>query len=78
MLVGDTLYIAGQVSKYPKSGEQPATIEEQTQLALDNMGDVLRAAGMDPSNVVSCHVYLADMENYQAMNAVYGKYPLPF
>jgi 2-iminobutanoate/2-iminopropanoate deaminase len=74
VLVGDTLYIAGQVSKDPKSGEQPAAIEEQTQLALANMGHVLRAAGMDPGNVVSCHVYLADMENYQAMNAVYGKY----
>ena len=36
------------------------------------MGHVLRAAGMDYGNVVSCHVQLADMTSYKAMNKVYG------
>ena len=38
------------------------------------MGHVLRAAGMDFNNLVSCHVQLADMGQYKAMNEVYGSY----
>jgi 2-iminobutanoate/2-iminopropanoate deaminase len=72
--VGDTLYIAGQVDKDPQTGAQPSGIAAQTRMAMDNMGHVLRAAGMDYKNVVSCHVQLADMNNYKAMNEVYGGY----
>jgi 2-iminobutanoate/2-iminopropanoate deaminase len=72
--VGDTLYIAGQVDKDPQTGAQPTGIAAQTRMALDNMGHVLRAAGMDYGNVVSCHVQLADMGNYKAMNEVYASY----
>jgi enamine deaminase RidA (YjgF/YER057c/UK114 family) len=43
-------------------------------MAMNNMGHVLRAAGMDYGNVVSCHVQLADMEQYKEMNEVYGSY----
>jgi 2-iminobutanoate/2-iminopropanoate deaminase len=72
--VGDTLYIAGQVDKDPQTGAQPGDIAAQTRMAMNNMGHVLRAAGMDYSNVVSCHVQLAEMGNYKAMNEVYGGY----
>src|SRR5947208_2984539 len=44
---GDTLYIAGQVDKDPQIGAQPSGIAAQTRLAMDNVGHVLRAAGMD-------------------------------
>lgn len=74
VLVGETLYIAGQVDKHPQTGAQPKGIAEQTRLAMANMGHVLRAAGMDYGNVVSCHVQLTDMGQYQEMNEVYGSY----
>jgi 2-iminobutanoate/2-iminopropanoate deaminase len=74
VLVGDTLYIAGQVSLDPQTREQPETIEDQTHMAMKNMGYVLRDAGMDYDNVVSCHCQLADMDDYAGMNAVYGSY----
>jgi 2-iminobutanoate/2-iminopropanoate deaminase len=74
VLVGDTLYIAGQVDKHPKTGEQPQGIAEQTRMAMANVGHVLRAAGMDYGNVVSCHVQLADMGQYKEMNEVYGSF----
>ena len=74
VLVGDTLYIAGQVSLDPQTREQPETIEDQTHMAMNNMGHVLRAAGMDYDNVVTCHCQLADMDDYAGMNAVYGSY----
>ena len=74
VLVGETLYISGQVDKHPQTGAQPKGIAEQTRLAMANMGHVLRAAGMDYGNVVSCHVQLADMGHYKEMNEVYGSY----
>ena len=43
-------------------------------MAMSNVGHVLRAAGMDYGNVVSCHVQLADMGQYKEMNEVYGSY----
>ena len=74
VLVGETLYIAGQIDKDPQTGEQPDGIVAQTKMAMDNMGHVLRAADMDYSNVVTCHVQLADMDNYKEMNEVYATY----
>jgi 2-iminobutanoate/2-iminopropanoate deaminase len=74
VLAGDTLYISGQIDRDPQTGAQPQGISAQTRLAMSNVGHVLRAAGMDYGNVVSCHVQLADMGNYQQMNEVYGGY----
>ena len=74
VLVGDTLYISGQIDKDPQTGAQPADIGAQTRLAMTNMGHVLRAAGMDYGNVVSCHVQLKDMGKYKDMNEAYGSF----
>lgn len=74
VLVGDTLYISGQVDKHPQTGKQPEGIAEQTRMAMTNMGHVLRDAGMDYGNIVSCHVQLADMGQYKEMNQVYGSF----
>lgn len=74
VLAGDRLYLAGMIDIDPKTGEQPEGIEAQTRMAMDSIGHVLKEAGMTYSNLVSCHVMLDDMENYKAMNAVYGSY----
>jgi 2-iminobutanoate/2-iminopropanoate deaminase len=74
VLAGETLYISGQVDKDPQTGAQPGGIADQTRMAMSNVGHVLRAAGMDYGNVVSCHVQLVDMGQYKEMNDVYGSY----
>ena len=74
VLVGDTLYISGQIDKDPQTGTQPQGIANQTRMAMSNMGHILRAAGMDFGNVVSCHVQLKDMAQYKEMNEVYGSF----
>lgn len=74
VLTGDTLYLAGQVGQDPVTGEQPNGIGDQTRQAMENVGHVLKAAGMDFANLVKCHVYLNDMDDYTGMNAVYGKF----
>ncbi|MGH9161711.1 MAG: RidA family protein [Vicinamibacteraceae bacterium] len=74
VLAGDTLYLAGQLGQDPVTGEQPNGIDAQTRQAMENVGHVLKAAGMDFANLVKCHVYLNDMDDYTRMNAVYGKF----
>jgi 2-iminobutanoate/2-iminopropanoate deaminase len=74
VLTGDTLYLAGQVGQDPVTREQPNGIDAQTRQAMENVGHVLKAAGMDFANLVKCHVYLNDMDDYTGMNAVYGKF----
>jgi len=77
VLAGDTLYVTGQIDKDPKTGRRPEGIAAQTRMAMDNLGSLLRAAGMDFGNVVSCHVHLVDIGQYAAMNEVYGSYFSP-
>jgi 2-iminobutanoate/2-iminopropanoate deaminase len=52
----------------------PGTIEEETRLTLDNLGKVLAAAGAGFGDVVRCGVHLADIADFDAMNAVYDEY----
>ena len=74
VLVGETLYISGQIDKDPQTGAQPKGMAEQTRMAMNNVGHVLRAAGLDFGNVVSCHVQLIDMSQFKEMNEVYGSF----
>ena len=75
ILAGDTLFTAGMVSTDPASGKRvTGDVTAQTQQVMKNIGAVLKAAGMDFDDVVSCGVYLADGRDYTAMNEAYGKY----
>jgi 2-iminobutanoate/2-iminopropanoate deaminase len=73
ILVGDTLYVSGQGGE-DANGKIPPDFETEVKQALDNIGAVLNAAGMGPSDVVSVQVYLTDGAMFQRMNAVYTKY----
>jgi len=73
VLVGQTLYISGQLG-LPGSGATPATMDAQARQAMDGVGGVLKAAGLGYQHLVKCHVYLANMDDYAAMNAAYGSY----
>ncbi len=75
ILVGDTLYCSGQIPIDPKTGSLVSgSIEKETEQVLDNLGAVLRDAGMDYANVVRCTVYMTDMDDYGQINEVYGRY----
>ncbi|ARA92701.1 MAG: RidA family protein [Bacteroidetes bacterium] len=75
ILVRDTLYCSGQIPIDPESGSiVSGNIEAQTERVLENLGAVLRAAGMDYSHVVRCTVYLADINDYGQVNEVYARY----
>ena len=73
VFVGRTLYISGQLGT-PGDGASPAGMDVQARQAMDGVGAVLAAAGLGFEHLVKCHVYLANMDDYAAMNAVYGSY----
>jgi len=74
VLVGDRLWIAGMVGVDPATREKPDDIGEQTRHAMESIGIVLKDAGLTFSNLVTCHVQLTDMDDYAAMNEVYGSF----
>ncbi len=73
--VGNTLYCSGQIAINPETDELVnESIEAETKQVLENLGAVLREAGMDYSDVVRATVFMSDMENYKRINEVYGQY----
>ena len=73
-LAGSTLYTSGQLGLIPATGELPQGVEAQAAQALDNLSAVLAAAGMSCADVVKTTVFLADMNDFAAINAIYAKY----
>ena len=71
---GNTLYTSGQLGLIPATGELPQGVEAQAVQALENLGAVLEAAGMGFGDVVKTTVFLADMGDFAAVNAIYAKY----
>jgi 2-iminobutanoate/2-iminopropanoate deaminase len=71
ILVGNTLYIAGQEGTEEGLKLKPGGIGPETQAALDNIQEVLKAAGFELKDVVSVNVYLADINEFGEMNTVY-------
>lgn len=72
---GELLFCAGQIPLDPQTGAVVSGgITEQTARVLENIGAVLRSQGLDYANVVKTTVFLTDMNNFAAMNAVYARY----
>jgi 2-iminobutanoate/2-iminopropanoate deaminase len=69
------LYVSGQVALDPKTGEMAGgDIKQQTERTLENVKGILEAAGSNLQHVVKTTVFLKDMNDFAAMNEVYGKY----
>jgi 2-iminobutanoate/2-iminopropanoate deaminase len=73
------IFVSGQIALNPKTGQAEGTIQEQTRTALANLGSILEAAGSGLDLVVKTTVFMADMNEFAAMNEVYkdffGKIP---
>jgi 2-iminobutanoate/2-iminopropanoate deaminase len=71
---GDLLFLSGQIPLDPRTGELVrGTIEEEVGRVLDNIAAVLEAGGAGFADVVRTGVYLVDLADFQAMNAVYAR-----
>ncbi|AZJ31342.1 MULTISPECIES: RidA family protein [Tenacibaculum] len=75
VLSGDTLYTSGQIAINPETGELVLdSIEAETKQVMQNMKEVLAAAGMTFENVIKTSIFISDMHNFSKINAVYGEY----
>lgn len=75
VLVGNTIYVSGQIPIVPeKGGLIEGGIEAQTRQSLTNISNILSAAGFSMKNVVKTTVLLADIADFGAMNAVYAEF----
>ena len=74
VVAGNLVFVSGQAGRVPETGALAgASVEAQTEQVLRNVQGILRAAGSDLQHVVRCGVFLVDMREFPAMNAVYGR-----
>lgn len=74
-VVKGVVFTSGQIPLNPETGEiQGATIEEQAEQVMKNLGAVLEAAGSSYEKTIKTTCFLADMGDFAAFNEVYGKY----
>jgi len=72
---GNTLFVSGQIPIDSKTGNiVSGDISAETQQVMKNLKEVLKAAGMDFSNVAKCSIFLNDMNNFPKVNEAYGQH----
>lgn len=67
------MYVSGQIGLTTEMKMVGETIEEQTTQVLKNMGAILEAAGASFDDVVRCTIFLANMDDFKAVNGIYGE-----
>ena len=74
MVLDRLVFVSGQGATDPATGKLAGLdIETQTEQVFRNLSAILKAAGSDLSKVVRCGVFLVDMRDFAAMNAVYAR-----
>ena len=72
---GNLLFLSGQIPIDPATGNLvPGGIEPQTRQVFQNIGEILKAAGASFDEVVTASVFLADMNDFAKMNAIYAEF----
>ena len=75
VLSGNTLYASGQIAINPASGEiVTENINDETKQVMENIAAILEAAYMTFENVVKATIFIMDMNNFAAINTIYGSY----
>jgi len=69
------VYVSGQLPIEPKTGEKRiGSIEEQTEQALNNLSEILKAAGSNLNQVIKTTIYISDIDLWERVNAVYSRF----
>lgn len=72
---GNTLYISGAIAIDATTGNMVQNdIESETTQVMKNLGEILKAAGMDYSNIVKTTIFVTDLANFTKINTVYGSF----
>lgn len=73
-IVGNLVYTSGQIGIDPATGAVVEGLEAQAEQVFTNLSELLKAAGSDMSKVVKTTVFIKNMNDFAAINAVYAKY----
>ncbi len=75
MRAGDFVFISGQIGIVPENGKIAGkTAAEQTRQTLNNIKAILTAGGLTPEHVVKTTIFLANIDDFKAVNDVYGEF----
>jgi 2-iminobutanoate/2-iminopropanoate deaminase len=80
VMAGDLLFLSGNIGQNPATGKTSGEFATDARQALDNLGKVVRAAGLDWPDVVKVNVYVKDIRRFDEFNALYTSIlpaPLP-
>src|SRR6202045_5437401 len=73
--VGSTIYYSGQIPLDPKTGQVVSGgIDAQARRVMENIGGLLKAEGLGYENIVKTTIFLADINDFQTVNEIYGGY----
>ncbi len=73
--VGEWLFVSGQIGLSATTGEMAkGSITQETEAVMQNLGAVLAAAGSSFDKVVKCTIFIRDMNDFRAINEIYGRY----
>lgn len=74
VVAGDFAFISGQIPINPATNEIVSGIEAQTRQSLENCVNILKSCGATVKDVVKAGIFISDMDNFGAINKVYGEY----
>ncbi|MEY5133073.1 MAG: endoribonuclease [Bacteroidota bacterium] len=75
IIAGNQLFVSGQIPLDPLHGTfKNDTIEEATEQVMENLKNIIIAAGFTMNDVVKCSIFLKDLNNFSAVNQVYSSY----
>ncbi len=75
IIAGNQLFVSGQIPLEPLSGTfKNETIEEATAQVMENLKNIIIAAGFTMNDIVKCSIFLKDLNNFSAVNQIYASY----
>ena len=74
VVINDMVFTSGQLGLIPETGKLPEGVEAQTEQALINLRNVLKASGTDMEHVVKTTVFVQYLADFAKVNAIYAKF----
>ncbi len=74
VVINDMVFTSGQLGLIPETGKLPEGVEAQTEQALINLRNVLKASGTDMEHVLKTTVFVQDLADFAKVNAIYAKF----
>ena len=73
--MNNLLFISGQIAMHPNTGNLVINkIEDETELVIENLKNILLAANCSLNDVIKCSIFLSNMDDFEAVNKIYGQY----